>query len=105
MLRSQIDARPYKPLVIERNTSLQPRGVRAGAGHQERVANGMFLLFAASIIAPANSGKMRIAFELNNLGVAMKRNRGALVDAPDQVIGHRIFEPRTANQDVNMAGN
>ena len=53
-LRGQIDARLYKVLVIERNTPVQPSGVRAGARHQECVPNGVFLFVAALVIAPAN---------------------------------------------------
>ena len=86
----EIASRENESFGVERDTTLQPFGSRRCAGHDENVSNGDCGDFAGLVIAPCDVLELRIAFERDDFGAVMNFDVGILLNALDEIAGHRV---------------
>src|SRR3954465_1838719 len=65
----KVGARANEAGGIERDASVQPRGVRDGAGHEEEVPDLAPFLNTSLLVAPDDALEMFFAFERDDFGV------------------------------------
>jgi len=81
-------------LSIDRDTAVEPAGVRIGADEQKEVARGTFLGLPGLDVTEYGTGQtcLSIAMQANNLNTHMEFDIGQCRDPVDQILGHGLLE-------------
>ena len=80
-------------VLVEREASIEPAGVRHRARHHEDVSDLMLLLGAGFRVAPAHRLKRAVTLERDDLRIDVKRDRRRLFDPSREISRHRLGEP------------
>ena len=104
ILRGQIRARLDEAAGIEREAALEPRGTGPGARHGEDVADALRLLPARLVVPPGHPLEMMVPLETDDFGADVENDRRVVLDATDQIPGHRVGQPVRADDHVDTPG-
>src|SRR5947207_3169346 len=89
----EIGAGLDETVLVEREASIEPVGVRHGARHHEDVSDLMLLLGAGLRVAPAHRLKRAVTLERDDLRIDVERDRRRLFDPSREISRHRLGEP------------
>ena len=92
----------HEALVVEFEAIDEPVRVRLRADHDEDVADVAGLGFAAIPAGPTDPSQHVIAVERGYFRAPMQGYVRRGFDAANQIVGHRLGEPLSANQHVDM---
>src|SRR5215207_2112788 len=88
----QIRSRLNEAFNIERDTAIEPTGVRIGSRHDEHVADIVLLDLPSLIVSPANGFEVIASFERHDLGVREQYDRRGLFDPANKISGHALSQ-------------
>ena len=92
------------PLLVERDASIEPAGVRHGARHHEHVADVVRLDVARPIVAPPDAFEMPVAVQRDELRSRPQGDRRVLLDSANEIARHRVRQAVLADQEVDVPG-
>src|SRR5437764_1401067 len=104
VVRREIRAGLDESAGIEREAALEPRGTGSGARHGEDVADALRLLPARPAVPPGHPLEMVVPLEADDFGAGMEHDRRVVLDATDQIAGHRVGEPVRPDDHVDAPG-
>src|SRR2546422_5899517 len=90
LLGRQVRSRLDESLGVEREAASQPAGAGHRARHGEDVPDAVRLDAPGLVVAPAHALEMAVALEAHDLRAHMPDDGRMVLDAADQVAGHRI---------------
>jgi hypothetical protein len=101
ILPRQIRAGLHEALRVDRQAAVEPPDVRVGPGHREHMADVAALALHRIAAPPPHASEASVTLETLDPGVGPKGDRGALVDAADEIAGHAVGQPGAPHQQMH----
>src|SRR2546422_1475847 len=104
LLGRQVRSRLDEPLGVEREAARQPARAGHRARHGEDVPDAVRLYTSSLAVAPAHALEMAVALEAHDLRPHMPHDGRMVLDAANEVAGHRICQTRPAEHHMPSTG-